>query len=260
MGFSRTVYFARILTGFAHHSQMIEIIAHRGASADYPENSLEAVAEAYCQRADIVEVDVRRTADGVPVLCHDRNLKRLFNNEGRLSRITTDQFKRMRILGSGTPLLLEELLAMNDCPNRIVLDIKEFGLEKMVNELICRYGWEDKITVSSFYSIIIKRFSRLNPKLETALILDKLATIPIAMRLGLLNRALLHAVNPDCLHIFYRQSNLAGAANLAESGYRVAFWTIDDPEDALQAVSAQPYGIITNRPEVMRKALKRTGE
>jgi glycerophosphoryl diester phosphodiesterase len=53
---------------------VIKIIAHRGASWDYPENSLEAMIEACRQQADIVETDVRQTSDKIPVLCHDKNL------------------------------------------------------------------------------------------------------------------------------------------------------------------------------------------
>lgn len=239
---------------------MVKIIAHRGASADYPENSLEAIVEANRQGADMVEVDVRRTADGVPVLCHDKSLNRLFNNKSQLSAIPADQFKGIRILGSGTPLLLEELFRMDKCPKRIVLDIKEFGLERTLNDLIRSCQQEERVIVSSFYSIIIRRLSSLNPRLQTALILDKLATAPIALRLTSLTRPFLRAVNPDFLHIFYRRSNLAGTASLVQSGYSVGFWTIDDPGDALRAISARPYGIITNRPGVIRGVLDEVGE
>lgn len=55
---------------------MPEVIAHRGASADAPENTLAAIAEARRQGADAVEVDVQRTADGVLVLHHDATPRR----------------------------------------------------------------------------------------------------------------------------------------------------------------------------------------
>ena len=238
---------------------MIKIIAHRGASWDYPENSLEAMIEACRQQADIVETDVRQTSDKIPVLCHDKNLKRLVGEDCDISDITAEQFKGMKILGSGTPLLLEELLTMNESPRKIILDIKEFGLEKNVNELICKHGWQERIIVSSFYTIIIKRFSKLNPDLETALILDRVATIPIALRLNPVNHLFLRALGVNRLHVSYRKSNVAGSAKLAKLGHKIAFWTVDDPEEIRHAMSAEPYGIMTNRPGFARDVLKDTG-
>ncbi len=234
---------------------MTKIIAHRGASWDYPENSLEAMTEACRQQADIIETDVRQTSDKIPVLCHDKNLKRLVGEDCNTYDITAEQFKGMKILGSGTPLLLEELLTMNEGPSRIILDIKEFGLEKIVNELICKHGWQERIIVSSFYSIIVKRFSKLNPNLETALILDRIATIPIALRLNPVNRLFLRALGVNRIHISYRRSNVAGSAKLVELGHKIAFWTVDDPDEIRRAVSAEPYGVMTNRPGFARDVL-----
>ncbi len=235
---------------------MIKIIAHRGASQDYPENSLEAIVEAGRQGADIVETDIRLTADRVPVLCHDRSLKRLFGNPDAVSKTTSDRFKRLKILGSGTTLTLEDLLTMDNGPGEIILDIKEFGLERAVNEIVCRHDWQDRVIVSSFYSIIPRRFARLNPELETALILDRIATLPIAMRLNPLNDAFLRSVSADRFHIFYRRSNVAGCRRLVELGHKIAFWTIDDPEEIRRASVAGPYGIMTNRPRVMVEVLR----
>jgi glycerophosphoryl diester phosphodiesterase len=242
-----------------HYWLVIKIIAHRGASWDYPENSLEAMTEASRQQADIIETDVRVTADKIPVLCHDRNLKRLVGEDCNTSDITAEQFKSMKILGSGTPLLLEELLTMNENPGKIILDIKEFGLEKIVNELVCKHGWQERVIISSFYTIIIKRFSKLNPDLETALILDRIATIPIALRLNPVNHLFLRALGVNRLHVCYKRSNIPGSAKLAKLGHKIAFWTVDDPDEIHIAVSAGPYGIMTNRPGVVQDVLKELG-
>ena len=212
--------------------------------------------EACRQQADIIETDVRITADKTPVLCHDKNLKRLAGEDCNISDITAEMFKCIKILRSGTPLLLEELLTMNESPGKIILDIKEFGLEKIVNGLICRHGWQERVIVSSFYTIIMKRFSKLNPDLETALILDRIATIPIALRLNPVNHLFLRALGADRLHVYYRNSNIAGVAKLVELGHKIAFWTVDDPDEIRRAVAAGPYGIMTNRPGVVRSVIK----
>jgi glycerophosphoryl diester phosphodiesterase len=234
---------------------VIKVIAHRGASKEFPENSLEAIAEACRQGADIVETDIRQTADRVPVLCHDRNLKRLFGSQETLSRTTSDRFKQLKILGSGTPLTLENLLTMENGPGEVILDIKEFGLERTINELVCKHRWQDRVIVSSFYSIIPRRFARINPRLETALILDRIATVPIAIRLNPLNNLFLQSLGVDRFHVFYRRSNIAGCRKLVRLGHKIAFWTIDDPDEARRAAAADPYGIMTNCPRIVRETL-----
>ncbi|MFH1892656.1 MAG: glycerophosphodiester phosphodiesterase [Candidatus Zixiibacteriota bacterium] len=231
---------------------MTKVIAHRGASGDFPENSLEAILAARSQGADAVEVDIRCTSDNVPIICHDRRLRRLFNSNGTTASITAAQFKKMRIMGTGTPLLLEELFNTDDPPREIILDIKEFGLEIPVEKMICRNGWQERVIVSSFYSIIIKRFKRLNAELRTALILDRLASIPIALRQSYLNHIFLKYLEADYLHVFFREMNLAGARKIAELGHPVSFWTLDDPATIERALTISPYGIITNKPGIAR--------
>jgi len=213
-----------------------KVIAHRGASADFPENSLEAILAACDQGADAVEVDIRCTSDNVPIICHDRRLRRLFNTNGTTAGITAEQFKKMKIMDTGTPLL---------------------GLEIPVEKMILRNGWQKRVIVSSFYSIIIKRFKKLNSGLRTALILDRLASIPIALRQSYLNHVFLKYLEADYLHVYFREANLAGAERIAELGHPVSFWTLDDPAAIERALTISPYGIITNKPGIARNMVPR---
>ena len=221
---------------------------------------MEAIIEAGRQGADIVEVDIRQTSDGIPVLCHDRKLNRLFGIRKSISSITSSEFKQLRILGTGTPMLLEELLTMDQPPNEIILDIKESAMERRVNELICRCGWEERVIISSFYSIVIGRFKKLNKKLATAIILDRIATIPIALRIDYLNHLFFRSVAADCYHLYYREANINGAKKLTALGHKIAFWTIDNPEEIRKSLTANPYGIMTNTPKSARQVIDAFGE
>ena len=60
-----------ILTGLAAHTAAVDIIAHRGASHDAPENTLAAFKLGWAQRADAVELDIWLTKDGKIIVCHD---------------------------------------------------------------------------------------------------------------------------------------------------------------------------------------------
>ena len=84
-------------------------IAHRGASAEAPENTLAAFARALAAGADGVELDVQVTADGVPVVCHDATLRRLTGRPGTIARLTRDQLRAVRIRGEPLPTLADVL-------------------------------------------------------------------------------------------------------------------------------------------------------
>ncbi len=235
---------------------MTRIIAHRGASGTYPENSREAVTEAARCGADMIEIDIRLCADGVPVLCHDKKLRRLFGRQDSLGEIGSNEFRKMQTFGEGTPLTLEDFLAMDDFNIPFILDIKEFGLEKPVCSLLRHFDAADSVIVSSFYSLVIRAFKKEMPNLRTALILDRVATLPFSLGLIATSRPYLRYTGAEYIHMYYRQSNIRAAKALRSLGYRVAFWTVDQPQDMLEALDADPYGIMTNVPEQLVAELK----
>lgn len=74
---------------------MTIVIAHRGNSSEAPANTLEAIRQAIEIGADMIEVDVRLSKDGIPVLIHDANLDETTNGEGAVSSLTLEQLKRL---------------------------------------------------------------------------------------------------------------------------------------------------------------------
>ena len=160
---------------------------------------------------------------------------------------------KLKILSKGTTLRLEDLFAAHDSESRIVLDLKQFGVEASAVRLIEKYGLQEITTVSSFYSLIIRRIKKLNPDLRTALVMDRIATVPVALRLTPLMRLYRRSIGCDYLHLYYRRSNVYCARGLVRHGHPVAFWTVDEPDDIREAMNAQPYAIITNRPGLARE-------
>ncbi|KRF64363.1 hypothetical protein ASG99_21265 [Bacillus sp. Soil768D1] len=107
------------------------ITAHRGQWREYPENSLGAIKEAIKDGAEIVEIDVMLTADGVPVLMHDTTVDRTTNGTGKVSDFTLAEIKELRLkegLGGKTakltdytvPTLEEAMLAAKD---RVIVNL-----------------------------------------------------------------------------------------------------------------------------------------
>jgi len=233
------------------------VIAHRGASSDFPENSREAVTEAYRLGTDMIEVDIRHTRDGKLVLCHDSHLHRLFGDKSKLASIDSEQFRRMRTFGTGTTVTLDELLQMHETPMQIILDVKEYGLEKRIDELIRKHDCVDRVIVSSFYSAVVRWMKQLNPSVRTALIMDKLAAAPMAAGFSRMYFHFLKAIRSDYLHVHFSRSRIRTIRKLGRLGIPTAFWTLDDPKDILASLPANPYGIMSNSPRTAMKALGR---
>jgi glycerophosphoryl diester phosphodiesterase len=102
------------------------IVAHRGGHQYAPENSLEAIEEAIQHKADIVELDVRRSRDGVFFLMHDSSLKRTTGIDKKAEELTWTELQKLNLLHNGKPTShkipsFEEALLR--AGNRIVIDI-----------------------------------------------------------------------------------------------------------------------------------------
>jgi glycerophosphoryl diester phosphodiesterase len=102
------------------------VIAHRTCPRDAPENSIAGIREAARAGADAVEVDVRLTADGEPVLMHDASLWRMTRRARRLDRTPLAAVRRLRLRGGEqTVPTFGEALAALDGDLRMAIDVKD---------------------------------------------------------------------------------------------------------------------------------------
>src|SRR5262245_12832110 len=159
------------------------ILAHRGASADAPENTLPAFREAAAQGADGVELDAMLCGSGEVVVCHDEHLHRLAGQD--LEVRTTPLWKLQRLdvgerLGFGafaTIPTLEEVFAA--LPARMLVNIElkcgtadDGGLSARVGEYVERAGLADRVVVSSFNAICLVNLAVSAPALRRGHLLD----------------------------------------------------------------------------------------
>jgi glycerophosphoryl diester phosphodiesterase len=130
------------------------VVAHRGAWHHAPENSLPAIEAAIGLGCDMVEIDVRRTSDGVMVLMHDTTLERTTTGRGEIDQMSFAEVRRLRLLaadGSPTELrvpTLEE--AFETCRGRIMVNVDKAGsfLDEVL-QLATRKGMIDHVVVKS---------------------------------------------------------------------------------------------------------------
>lgn len=123
--------------------QDVLVIAHRGNSAMAPENTLTAIEQAFAVGAQMVEVDVALTRDGVPVLMHDETIDRTTNGVGPVAKMTVEQIKELdagswkggTYTGEPVPTLAEALQAARS-KGRLLLDPKDDGMGRAIARVL----------------------------------------------------------------------------------------------------------------------------
>ncbi len=195
---------------------MVKIVAHRGASAEAPENTLEAFRKAIQLGADMIEFDVRRDPSGALRISHDP------------------------ILGLGMELpTLEETLRLTQGRIQLDVELKEPGCERESIELLLQYFPLADFCVTSFLAPSLHEVRRINPEIRTGLIFAAWNRSVRAVGLS-----------PDC-DFLVAQYRLVDEAD--EIGKPLFVWTVDDPE-LTRKLLRRPMveGIVTNNP---RRAL-----
>ena len=227
------------------------MIAHRGASREAPENTPAAFEAAIALGADAVELDVRRTADGVLVVHHNASRRGV-----PLGMLTYASLVR---LSRHEPPRFDTVLDL--CAGRIAVDIevKEPGIEPAVIEEASRRFPRDRLLYTSFEESVISTIKRLDPDARCGLLLGpgrlrsrapRYEGLPfdLAERCG----AELLAVHQWLAPVRRRRRRVAGTDLLAEAqarGFPLMVWTVDGPQ-RLHAYLAdgRVTGIITDLP------------
>jgi len=250
------------------------VIAHRGASAYLPENTLEAFRLAFEKYgADMVELDVRLTADGIPVVMHDARLDRMTGVRGYVSECTVKQLKALTPLTLPSPLrgegkgegkfkipTFEEILV--SFPNRkLAVEIKEraHGLVWAVTALIQKYNAEKNVIVGSKHHEVAKTLQKNFPGLRRFLSQREVAQIFFDFKRrksDSLKDPLAVASIPraSCGMRFDTQDFID---TLHRKEIQVFFWTINDPEQMRSLWQKGADGIITDDPGLARRVLDR---
>lgn len=146
-------------------------IAHRGASAYAPENTIAAIVKAAELGADLVELDVHSSADGVPVIIHDAELSRTTNGLGMVSWHTLSELKKLDA-GNGEPIptLKEAIACCQEYGLAIYLELKSGFAIPTIVELIRRQNLYHRFVVSSFRPDWLANVKKLDPNIVTSVL------------------------------------------------------------------------------------------
>ena len=249
------------------------VIAHRGASAEAPENTLEAFRLAEVQGADAFEFDLRLSRDGIPVVMHDPSLDRTAGHPGLVAEMTLAEIQAVDA-GAGyldkdgtrtwagrgvrAPTLVEVLRAFPTMP--MLIEIKSRDAQDAVARALVEEHAVDRCVVASFKPGAMRAFR--NPPFVTGADRSDVALLAVRTRFGLRSpppRCRLYAVPwrwKDRIEV-PRHRFIAEAQR---HGCPVHVWTVDDVALAGLLWDRGANGIITNRPAEMLKARRRWQE
>jgi glycerophosphoryl diester phosphodiesterase len=219
------------------------VVAHRGASGYEPENTLRAVRRALEMGVDAVEVDVRLSRDGVPVVIHDETVDRTTNGRGLVRSMSVEELRRLDAgKGERIPLLSEVL---EEVKGRCALfaELKEVDAAEPALKLVEAAGMLDSVLFISFEQEALAAVKRLAPRSHVGLIYAKPSDgIVAAKHLGC------EFVLPH-----YRLATEKAVAFAHRMGLLVVAWTVDDAETAAELKRRGVDGIASNYPDRILK-------
>lgn len=232
------------------------VIAHRGASAYAPENTIAAFALAHRQGAHMIELDVQPTADGALAVFHDDTTERWDGRPRPAERCTLAELQALDIGGERVPTLDETLAFARETGIALNVELKQAGTGARCAELIRRFRVVDQVIVSSFVPAALHELRAAAPEIRRAYLMGTDSYRPDVRLRELWPFFALRAVAAAAWHPYCELPMLARVLPLVRrAGYEVNVWTVDDPAQMRRLADLGATGIITNRPDVGVQAL-----
>ena len=218
----------------------MKIIAHRGARAEEPENTLRAVRKAFECGVDAVEIDVRFSKDREIVVIHDDTLERTTNGIGKVGEKTLAQLRTLDAgKGEKIPRLREVLLLAENLGLELVIELKEENMEELIVDEVKEAKMEKSVIISSFYHASMHKIKELAPRIKTGVIISSLPVFPVKM-----------AIDASANVIFpkYPRLNAEFVVEASKKGIEIYPWTINTREDLAKALELGVDGVVTDDP------------
>ncbi|MDE2058573.1 MAG: glycerophosphodiester phosphodiesterase [candidate division NC10 bacterium] len=238
-------------------------VAHRGASALAPENTMAAFEKAIDLEADAIELDLHVSRDDELVVIHDYTLDRTTDGRGPVHALSLKELKRLdagrwfgeRFTGQRIPTLAEVLDRFGgQVP--LALEVKAGsaffrGIEERVVAVLREHQAIEQVAVASFDHHALVRLKELEPSLRTAALL---VGRPMSMStVALPSKA--DAMALECNLVTKTEIDACRAA-----GLQLVVWVVNEPARMRHFIDLGADGIITDRPDLLRRALAERGQ
>lgn len=233
----------------------MKVIAHRGFSGVYPENTMLAFKKAIEVGADGIELDVHLSKDGQVMIIHDEALKRTTGMDGvvsdytraELEKISAGKTKNDEFGFTPIPSLDEYLAFMAEHKDKITnIELKTApvyypGIEEKTLELVRKYDLENNVIYSSFNWLSIERMQRLKTLSQTGLLFSGMK---------LYNQAhIIKALGINYFHPDFNDLTDEIVKSYLDEKVGLNVWTVNEIEDMKVCLSWNIDGLITNYPD-----------
>ncbi|HQR09071.1 MAG TPA: glycerophosphodiester phosphodiesterase family protein [Gemmatales bacterium] len=237
------------LSRFSAERKPCEVTAHRGHARAAPENTISAVRKAIESGAEYAEIDVLQTSDGVVVLLHDRDFKRVSGDPRRISEMTFDNVRKLDVGSWFSPAFagervptLEEVMKLARGKIRLNIEMKFFdndlSLARNVERLIRENDFEKECIVTSFNLEALMEIKRLNPRIRVGLI--------VAQALGNIGK-----LDVDLFSIRADWLSDKTLRDIKRRGKEVHVWTVNDPLESARLIKRGVDNILTSDPDMV---------
>lgn len=240
------------------------VIAHRGASAYYPENTLPSFEGAIAMGADMVELDVQFTSDKEVVVFHDEKISRCTNGRGKIANHTLAELRKLdagswfdkKFQNTRIPTLSEVL---DVCKNKIAVNIeikteavsKMFlgGIEEESLKIVERSGMNGHVVFSSFDPLAIMHLRQIDDNVTVAVLFEKKhygSKLP---------SDIIESVGADAFNCSGSEFNHKWLANVKLNNIPVNIYTVNDTKNMKRFINMGVSGIFTNKPDILRSVV-----
>ncbi|SMO91389.1 glycerophosphoryl diester phosphodiesterase [Gracilimonas mengyeensis] len=238
------------------------VIAHRGASAYHPENTMSAFRAAVDMGAEMIELDVLLSKDGVPVVIHDETLERTTDGRGKVEDYNLRDLKKLDAgswfssghKGEGIPTLEEVLnfakgrIAVNiEIKTEAVTDSLNGGIEEKALKLVYKHKMQDYVLFSSFDYRAIAHLRELDVDISTALLYEKSQSEKREPK------ELVSDYKANAFNCSQRQFSKKWAEQLNEQGIPVFIYTVNKTQQMRKVIELGASGIFSDKPDVLKK-------
>ena len=249
------VAFAMLAFMVTRNNRPVLVIAHRGASAVAPENTLAAFKLAVEQGADFVELDVQESADGEVLVVHDSDLMKIGGGPAKIWEATAAELRAVDIGSHKGPQFsgervatLAEALAVCKGKARVDVELKSYGhdqkLQERVIAIVEAAGMANDCIYMSLDHTMIARLKRLRPSWRCGVLAAKA-------------KGDLTSLQADFLAVEARMATGPFIRRAHRAGQDVYVWTMNDPAWMLAALSRGADGLITDKPDLARTVVAR---
>jgi len=225
------------------------VIAHRGASAEKPENTLAAFRRALALKADGIELDVHVTCDGVPVVFHDSTLLRLTGTRGRIASQTWPQLEKLRVRGTEPIPSLADALGLVRGRMLVQIELKAGVPVAPVVSAIAAARAAVWVVLGSFDLELVREARRLAPAVPRMLISEGRTTPATLVR----QLAALGARGLSVNHHAVRSPAWLGYFRSRD--YTVWCWTVNEEKRMRELAGWGADAILSDDPGLLARTL-----